>query len=146
MVLIHLHLTHQNTYFFLGEFVAIREACSVVIKAWGRGWESAMESTCEKMGFLSSGSKMTNFSHIFLPRPEKWTKGEKYGKLGREAPSCKQCRAGRMRAWTHTFRLAGREMGSLTQPPHLQLHAKPFMWPQSPWLLNGSKPHTRRWL
>lgn len=34
MVLIHLHLTHQNTYFFLGEFVAIWEAFSDVIKAF----------------------------------------------------------------------------------------------------------------
>lgn len=54
MVLIHLHLTHQNTYFFLGEFVATWEAFSDVIKKkkplndQGRSWELAMDSTCEK--------------------------------------------------------------------------------------------------
>lgn len=34
MVLIHLHLAHENTYFFLGVFVTIWEAFADVIEAF----------------------------------------------------------------------------------------------------------------
>ena len=116
----------------------------IPVKRLGVGHESDMWGGWGlSMGFLCSGSEMDNVGHIFLPWSWKYTRLEKDGKLGRKDPSWKQYRAWRVKPWTPTFRLTGREMGPsnpATSPCPILMASVTLV------VTNGSKPWTSRWL